>query len=330
MEYFNQNMRVVKNLEFQNEGSNGNQLRTIQNVIVNYIEEIQNPKIQAQPQAPVEDLIQFGDDTVTSPDSASSGSKKLNAFDMFAKKPSNTNTNTNGQPNLLSPEKTDNTYSNTYSNGTNTNSQTPTNTTQAKSSNFNFIKNNSQPTSNTNVTTTAPTQDSKPKSNAFGFVKPKATETSQTTQSTSQNSQNSLLDLNFSTPQSQARAGNILNMYGGSPNDQTGFMNVSFGNNYQQGGFNMPQTGFVPQQQGYNPNFNPQMGYGGGYPTGQQQFGQNGLNPGYPKKEAYDQLVQELQTGTNFAQLSEDKKKEDQAVKQKKDEQDKCFDFIKF
>jgi len=92
----------------------------------------------------------------------------------------------------------------------------------------------------------------------------------------------------------------------------------------------MPQTGFVPQQQGYNPNFNPQMGYGGGYPTGQQQFGQNGLNPGYPKKEAYDQLVQELQTGTNFAQLSEDKKKEDQAVKQKKEEQDKCFDFIKF
>ena len=140
-----------------------------------------------------------------------------------------------------------------------------------------------------------------------------------------------------------AGPGYIPNNY---PGDQE-IMGVNFGSPTYH---NSPTYNIHPQAQGYNipfqsgyPGvFNPNQNYPGGniYPV-QPNIGyhqnnfrpQNGFNgqqnPNGPKKD-YDQLVTEIQSGVINIAINEEQKKQDLAQKQKQDEQDKYFNFIKF
>ena len=122
------------------------------------------------------------------------------------------------------------------------------------------------------------------------------------------------------------------------------------GYNIPPQGYNIPPQGYNIPPQGYN--IHQQGGYSGGayhqsYPVGniypssyvQPNTGyrknssnsQNGnvqQNLNSPKKD-YDQLA-EIQSGVINIAISEEQKKQELAKRQKKDDQDKYFDFIKF
>jgi len=111
------------------------------------------------------------------------------------------------------------------------------------------------------------------------------------------------------------------NTYPGGDN----LMNVNFGGTNYPPNYNA-RSGFVPQM-GYPQN------YQGGPYYGQQPmgFGNPNVNtPTSPPRE-YDKLVAEMQNGVNYAaNITEEQKKQAEADKLKKEEQDRFFDSLKF
>jgi len=298
--------------------------------VSNYIE---NPQGSAKPigvaATNVGNLIDFGE--VINENSKASA-KKFDPFEAFPNK----STTQSNKPTVSS-------------NGESPNTSPLQPTTQAPPqskpvTNSLFVGLNSKqsaPTTVTNVPSNSQPTETKQKGNAFDFIKggkQQNTNTAPTTQS--KPNTNDLLGLNFGG-ETATKPSNILNMYGqptaGAPTQDANLLNMNFGvgttsntspvtsnpgpypygYNYPPHGYSMPPQGFYPPQpMGYPPTYPPSYNY----PTSQ---------PPKDDNSSYDKFAKEVQNGVALISLSEEQKKQEQANKQKKDDMDKYFDFIK-
>jgi hypothetical protein len=333
LDYFKHNIVLLKSYEFglENE-NNAKQLKTILDNICNFIEHPQGiAKPIANNTTTTANLIDFGE---AIQDNQKVAAKKFDPFDAFPNK-SSTQANKpvtmsdGGSPNTSPLQATIQTQPQLQQQ-----SQPKTNTNSL------FDKLNTKSANVANVSTTPQVTQTKPKGNAFGFVGKSQTTTTQTTQNGSNT--NDLLGMNFGADSgANTKPANILNMYGQQtvpthPQDAN-LLNMNFGgpnpnsipvttnpSPYGYGypyppphGYSMPPQGFYPPPMGYTPAYPPNYNYN---------------QPTLPPKDeniSYDKFAKDVQNGVALISLSEEQKKQEQANKQKKDDMDKLFDFIK-